>query len=98
MSNIKFSSPFLRKFTHDDLTVTATWVTALPAAIAPQRRIVTLIQNKSDTTNLYVALDDTSTVGILIPIKSNMSLDNYNGIVRLKSDGSVTAHIAYATA
>lgn len=98
MSNISFSSPFLRKFTHDDLTVAATWVTALPAAIAPQRRVVTLIQNKSDTTNLYVSFDENSSVGILIPIKSNISLDNYNGVVRLKSDGSVTAHIAYATA
>jgi hypothetical protein len=27
-----------------------------------------------------------------------VSLDNYNGIVRLKSDGSVVAHVAYATA
>jgi hypothetical protein len=98
MSNIAFSSPFLRKFIHDDLTVGTNWVVALPAAIAPQRRIVTLIQNKSDTTNLYVALNETSTEGILIPIKSNISLDNYNGVIRVKSDGSVTAHIAYATA
>ena len=98
MSNISFSSPFLRKFTHADTVVSTSWVTALPAAIAPQRRVVTLIQNKSDTTNLYVSFDESSSVGILIPIKSNISLDNYNGVVRLKSDGSVTAHIAYATA
>jgi hypothetical protein len=25
-------------------------------------------------------------------------LDNYNGVVRVKADGSLTAHIAYATA
>ena len=98
MSNISISSPFLRKFTHDDITVNTSWVTALPAAIAPQRRIVVVIQNKSDTTALYVALDENATEGLLVPIKSNVSLDNYNGIVRLKSDGSVVAHVAYATA
>lgn len=98
MSNIKFSSPFLRKFTHEDTVISTSWATVLPAAIAPQRRIVVLIQNKSDTTNLYVALDETATDGILVPIKSNISLDNYNGIIRLKSDGSVLAHVAYATA
>ena len=98
MSNISISSPFLRKFTHDDVTVGTSWVTALPAAVAPQRRIVVVIQNKSDTTALYVALDESSTEGLLVPIKSNVSLDNYNGVVRLKSDGSVVAHVAYATA
>lgn len=98
MSNIKFSAPFLRKFTHDDVTVLTSWVTALPAAEAPQRRVVVVIQNKSDTTALYVALNETSTEGLLIPIKSNVSLDNYNGIVRLRSDGTVVAHVAYATA
>jgi hypothetical protein len=98
MSNIKFSAPFLRKFIHDDVTVNTSWVTALPAAEAPQRRVVVVIQNKSDTTALYVALNETSTEGLLVPIKSNVSLDNYNGIVRLKSDGSVVAHVAYATA
>ncbi len=98
MSNIKFSSPFLRQFIHDDLTVGTNWVTALPAAIAPQRRVVVVIQNKSDTTSLFVALNETATEGLLVPIKSNVSLDNYNGVVRLKSDGSVTAHVAYATA
>jgi len=98
MSNLAFSSPFLRKFNHDDITIGGSWVTALPAAIAPQRRVVVVIQNKSDTTALYVALNETSTEGLLIPIKSNVSLDNYNGIVRLKSDGSVVAHVAYATA
>lgn len=98
MSNLAFSSPFLRKFNHDDLTVGTNWVVALPAAVAPQRRVVVVIQNKSDTTALYVALNETSTEGLLVPIKSNVSLDNYNGIVRLKSDGSVVAHVAYATA
>lgn len=98
MSNIHFSSPFLRKFTHSDESVSNSWAVALPAAIAPQRRVIVVIQNLDPTANLYVAFDEDSDVGILVPKLSNISLDNYNGIVRLKSDASITAHIAYATA
>jgi uncharacterized protein (DUF111 family) len=98
MSNISISSPFIRKFNHDNVSVTTSWSTALVEAEAPQRRIVVIVQNKSDSASLEVVFNTTSTAGILVPPLSNISLDNYNGIVKVKGTAALTAHIAYATA
>lgn len=97
MSTISISSPFLVSLTHADLSVGVTSSSLLSAASAGQRRVLTVIQNKHATAKIQVILNDTGDVGILVPPSSNLSLDNYNGPVRCKSDtASTTVHVAYA--
>jgi hypothetical protein len=98
MSHIHFSSPFLRNFEHADINVTTGWAVALPAVESPKRRIVTIIQNKDATFALEVALSGTAMEGLIVPPLSNISLDNYNGIVKCRGVSALTAHIAFATA
>lgn len=98
MANISFSTPFLRGFTHQDLTAGTTASTLLATAVTPVRRVVTIIQNKSTTATIQVILDDTGTVGILVGPLGNISLDNYNGIVRVIASAAATpVHVAFAT-
>jgi hypothetical protein len=98
-SNISISSPFLRGFTHADVTAGVAVAELLAAAVTPERRIVVIIQNKSTTASIQVVLADTGSVGIYVPPLGNISIDNYNGAVRVIASAAATpVHIAYAVA
>lgn len=90
-----FSTPALRKMSHQDYTCTTSFDTVINARILPERRVIVAIQNKSSTAVLEVIFDTTGSAGLLIPPNQTISLENYNGSVLLKSDtaGSI-AHIA----
>lgn len=97
MSNISISSPFLASLTHGDNSVGLTSSSLLAAVTAGQRRVLTVVQNKHGTANIQVILNAAGDVGILVPAKSNLTLDNYNGPIRCISDtASTTVHVAYA--
>jgi len=99
MSNISISSPFLRGFTHQQFSAGVAASTLLDAAITPQRRIVVIVQNKSSTATIEVILSESGSSGILIPPLGNISLDNYNGHIRVIASAAATpVHIAYAVA
>jgi hypothetical protein len=97
MSNISFTSPFIRGFTHTETAVGTSAVTALATAVTPERRVSVLIQNQHATALLTVVLADTGTTGLKVKAGESISLDNYNGIIRCISDTAATpVHIAYA--
>ena len=99
MSNISFSSPFIRKFIHATVTVGTSASTALAVATASERRISVIIQNQHATALVTVFFNATGTDGLKVKAGESISLDNYNGIVRCVSDTAATpVHIAYATA
>lgn len=97
MSHISFSSPFLKGFTHADVTVGTSASTALAVAVAPQRRVSVIIQNQHATALVTVVFADSGTAGLKVKAGESISLDNYNGIVRCISDtASTPVHVAYA--
>lgn len=97
MSNISFSTPFTRSFVHQDVTAGTTASTILATAVTPERRVVVTVQNKSASETIQVILADTGSVGILVPPLGNISLDNYNGAVRVIASAAATpVHLAYA--
>jgi hypothetical protein len=99
MANISFSSPFLRGFTHTDVTVGTSTSVSLVVAPSPERRVSVIIQNQHATAVLTVIFADTGATGLKVKAGESISLDNYNGIVRCVSDtASTPVHIAYATA
>ena len=99
MANISFSSPFLRGFTHTEVSVGTSVSTALAVAVTPERRCSVIIQNQHASAVLTVIFADTGSVGLKVKAGESISLDNYNGIVRCVSDTAATpVHIAYATA
>lgn len=99
MSNISISSPFLRGFLHGDSTAGLAVSELLPAAVTPERRIVVIVQNKSTANSIQVILSSSGSVGIYVPPLGNITLDNYNGAIRvIASDDFTTVHIAYAIA
>lgn len=79
-------------------TCTTSYVEVLPARTLPERRVVVLIQNRSSTANIEVVFDSTGNDGVIIGPLQTFTIDNYNGVVRLKSytNGSI-AHIAYGS-
>lgn len=98
-SYVSFSTPALRKLTHlANYTCTTSFAQVLAERTLPERRVVVIIQNKSATANLEVVFASTGSAGLIIGPLQTFSIDNYNGVVRLKSDtaGSI-AHIAYGT-
>ena len=98
-SNISFSSPFLRKFNHTDVTIGTSASVALVVALTPERRCSVIIQNQHATAVVTVIFADTGSAGLKVKAGESISLDNYNGIVRCVSDtASTPVHIAYATA
>lgn len=102
MSNISqnsFSSPALRKMVHlPEITCSTNFVEVLSARVLPERRVVVLIQNKSSTANIEVVFDSTGNNGIIIGPLQTFTIDNYNGVVRLKSyTANSIAHIAYGS-
>ena len=99
MANISFSSPFLRGFTHSEVSVGTSASTALAVAVTPERRCSVIIQNQHATAVVTVIFAATGTAGLKVKAGESISLDNYNGIVRCVSDtASTPVHIAYATA
>jgi len=98
MSHISFSSPFIRGFTHTDVTVGTSASTALAVAVTPERRVSVIIQNQHATALVTVIFAASGTAGLKVKAGESISLDNYNGIVRCLSDtASTPVHIAYAT-
>ena len=96
-TQIQFSSPLLRKFTHADTTIGTAIVTLLAAADVSEKRISTTVQNKSAET-IQVIFNDTSTVGLQVLPQQSIQLDNYQGIIRVKSTGAGTVvHLANAS-
>ena len=99
MAHISFSSPFIRGFTHTDVTVGTSASTALAVAVTPERRVSVIIQNQHATALVTVIFAASGTAGLKVKAGESISLDNYNGIVRCLSDtAATTVHIAYATA
>lgn len=99
MANISFSSPFLRGFTHTEVSVGTSASTALAVAVTPERRCSVIIQNQHASAVVTVIFAATGTAGLKVKAGESISLDNYNGIVRCVSDtASTPVHIAYATA
>jgi hypothetical protein len=99
MANFSFSSPLIRGFTHTDVTVGTSASTALVVAPTPERRVIVIVQNKSTSASIQVILADTGTSGIFVPPLGNISIDNYNGVVRVIASAAATpVHIAYAVA
>lgn len=98
-SYVSFSTPALRKLTHlANYTCTTSYVEVLSARVLPERRVIVIIQNRDASAVLEVVLDSTGSDGLLIQPKETISLENYNGVVRLKSDtGGSIAHIAYGS-
>jgi hypothetical protein len=100
MSNIAFSTPFIRSLAHSEATVSSAAVTEILAATtAADRRIIVFIQNKSTSANLFVIYNATGTAGILVPPLSNTSIENYTGPVRVTTDSATasTVHLAVAS-
>lgn len=96
MSIISTSSPFLRKFTHSDTTVSTSVVELIAAAAPSEKRIAMIIQNKSSTNTIEVILNATGSVGLFVPPLGSINLDNYNGPVRAIAGGSSLVHLAYS--
>jgi hypothetical protein len=101
-SFVKFSSPFIKGLTHSNTSVTVTTganaVTLLAKAQPHERRAVVILQNQSSANTVYLILNDSATVGLLIPPLGSIALDNYNGIVKAYASATSIVHLAYATA
>jgi uncharacterized protein (DUF111 family) len=96
-SYVSFSSPAIRKCTHANTTVGTTFTTLLTPPTLPTRRILVIIQNQSATAVIEVVFDDTATVGIQVQPYQSISLENYNGTIRVKSTAAGTiVHCATA--
>lgn len=97
-SYIQFSTPALRKLVHSNQTIGTTIATLLTPPVAPERRVVVIVQNKSSTAKIEIICDSTSTSGLAVYPLSSISIDNYNGTVRCVSDSPNTlVHIAYGS-
>lgn len=95
MSHIKVSSPFLRKFIHNDVSVSDEYITILDYPTIPEKRIVVILQNKGANTAVIV-LNTEGEQGLNLLPQSSISIDNYNGVVRAYSDAGTTIHVAYS--
>jgi hypothetical protein len=99
MSNFQFSSPILRGFTHATVSAGTSAATLLDAAITPARRVSVIVQNQHATAIITVRMSESGSEGFMLKPYETMSLDNYNGHLRISSDtASTPVHIAYATA
>lgn len=100
MSKITFSSPFTKSFSHEDATVgTSASQILAPTTNSYDRRVMLVIQNKSNTAVIEVIFADTGSVGLELQPNQSCTLENYNGAVRAISDtASTTVHIAQAFA
>lgn len=97
MSVIQISSPFHKKFVHTDYTVGLTATNVIGAVNPGEKRVSTIIQNKSSTATITLILSDSGTVGFTLQPATLFSIDNYNGTIRLAaSAANTTVHIAYS--
>jgi hypothetical protein len=100
MSHVKFSSPFIKRLNQSNISVTAssgaTAQTILAQAEAQERRPVVIVQNQSSTATVYIILNETATVGLLVPPLASVSFDNYNGIIKAYASATSAVHLAYA--
>lgn len=98
MANIAFSTPFTKSFSHSDVTVgtTASEILA-PTTNSFDKRVMLVVQNKSDTAIVQVIFAASGSVGLELQPNQSCTLENYNGAVRAISDtASTTVHIALA--
>jgi hypothetical protein len=98
MANIAFSTPFTKSFSHSDVTVgTSASEILAPTTNAHDKRVMLVVQNKSDTAIVQVIFATTGDVGLELQPNQSATLENYNGAVRAISDtASTTVHIAQA--
>lgn len=98
MGNITFSTPFTKSFTHTDTTVGTSASEILAPTTNPyDKRIILVVQNKSDTAVVQVIFATTGAVGLELQPNQSCTIENYNGAVRAISDtASTTVHLAYA--
>lgn len=98
MSNIKISSPFFSKLTHQDATI-GTAVSSVLTAVKPgEKRILLVVQNQSANVITVILNGDVAvTSGITVQPDQLVSFDNYSGPVRIKADGAGSlVHVAHA--
>ncbi|MGI9143198.1 MAG: hypothetical protein ACR2IJ_08405 [Fluviibacter sp.] len=96
MANIAFSTPFTKSFTHSDTTVgTSASQIVAPTPNPYDRRVMLVIQNKSDTAVIQIIFAATGSVGLELQPNQSCTLENYNGAVQDISDtAGTTFHIA----
>jgi 3-dehydroquinate synthase class II len=102
MSNIKFTSPFIKRLEQSNISVTATTGATAQTIIAQaqphERRPVVTIQNQNSSATVYLILNEASTVGLLVPPLGSVSFDNYNGVIKAYASATAIVHLAYANA
>lgn len=98
MANIAFSTPFTKSFLHSDTTVgTSASQILAPTANPYDKRVMLVVQNKSDTAIIQVIFAATGSVGLELQPNQSCTLENYNGAVQAISDtAGTTVHIAQA--
>ena len=98
MANIAFSTPFTKSFSHSDATVGTSASEILAPTTNPyDKRVMLVIQNKSDTAVVQVIFATTGSVGLELQPNQSATLENYNGAVRaISNTASTTVHIALA--
>ena len=98
MANITFSTPFTKSFTHTDTTVGTSASEILAPTTNPyDKRIILVVQNKSDTAVVQVIFATTGAVGLELQPNQSCTIENYNGVVFAKSAaGTITVHTAVA--
>lgn len=98
--NISISAPFVPFFTHEEGSLSTSWVEILPTSVAPERRVSLIIQNKDSSISIEVHLGpDTNTAngGLNLAAGASLTLDSYKGAVQARSaSGTPIVHIAYA--
>lgn len=98
MANIAFSTPFTKSFIHTDVNVDDVVSQILAPTTNPyDKRVMLVIQNKSDTAVIQVIFAASGSIGLELQPNQSCTLENYNGAVRAISDTAGTAvHIAQA--
>jgi hypothetical protein len=97
MSVIQISSPFHKKFVHADYTVGLTASNEIGPVNPGEKRVSTIIQNKSSTATVTLILNDSGSTGFVLQPSTFFSIDNYNGTIRLAaSAANTTVHIGYS--
>ena len=97
MSVIQISSPFHKKFVHADFTVGVTATNLVDPVSPGERRVATIIQNKSATATVNLILNDSGSTGFVLQPATLFSIDNYNGTIRVSASAANTVvHIAYS--
>lgn len=98
MANIAFSTPFTKSFIHNDSTVgTSASQILAPTSNAYDKRVILVVQNKSDTAVVQVIFGTTGAIGLELQPNQSCTVENYNGAVRAISDTADTiVHTAEA--